>query len=502
MVSFREGAAQRQLCFDAPASVEGAHGRRHAGKATRSGIGPELVPRADASQREEFAAAYGEEHVEKDTASVLGPGMVPTAEGSRKEEYLSVYGEQHLDKDTASVLGPNLVPLSSEVVEANKNVLSKMEGGCEIVLAMHANGSSPLTDPIDSATERLSVASLGRAEVGGPISEWEPEAGPARSTAQDAYRHGSADVRCSGSPRRGRPAGARPGSHCAPRQRLDPASLPAAGLSPAAARAHSAEMSGYDVSRQRCRDAAEEQVQELLSPAARGVLSPDASGRTISRASASQRQSSTHQNLDPASLPAAGLSPAAARAHSAEMSGYDVSRQRCRDAAEEQVQELLSPAARGVLSPDASGRTISRASASQRQSSTHQTYGWHSGYYARAARSNIGVWTGGDHVHVLLPRHAAAPCEATAAFATTRDNQREVCVAVMQGARPRASENALMLNADVRVPPAPAGAQHVEITLRLDKEERLHVRAGVAGATSDALLWRETADGTMVRVPG
>eukprot|EP00793_Prasinoderma_coloniale_P000047 PRCOL_00005555-RA len=72
----------------------------------------------------------------------------------------------------------------------------------------------------------------------------------------------------------------------------------------------------------------------------------------------------------------------------------------------------------------------------------------------------------------------------------------------MQGARPRASENALMLNADVRVPPAPAGAQHVEITLRLDKEERLHVRAGVAGATSDALLWRETADGTMVRVPG
>ena len=458
MVSFREGAAQRQLCFDAPASVEGAHRRRHAGKATRSGIGPELVPRADASQREEFAAAYGEEHVDKDTASVLGPGMVPsaegsrreeylsvygeqhldkdtasvlwpgmvpTAEGSRKEEYLSVYGEQHLDKDTASVLGPNLVPLSSEVVEANKNVLSKMEGGCEIVLAMHANGSSPLTDPIDSATERLSVASLGRAEVGGPISEWEPEAGPARSTAQDAYGHGSADVRCSGSPRRGRPAGARPGSHCAPRQRLDPASLPAAGLS-----------------------------------------------------------------------------PAAARAHSAEMSGYDVSRQRCRDAAEEQVQELLSPAARGVLSPDASGRTTSRASASQRQSSTHQTYGWHSGYYARAARSNIGVWTGGDHVHVLLPRHAAAPCEATAAFATTRDNQREVCVAVMQGARPRASENALMLNADVRVPPAPAGAQHVEITLRLDKEERLHVRAGVAGATSDALLWRETADGTMVRVPG
>ena len=425
MVSFREGAAQRQLCFDAPASVEGAHGRRHAGKATRSGIGPELVPRADASQREEFAAAYGEEHVEKDTASVLGPGMVPTAEGSRKEEYLSVYGEQHLDKDTASVLGPGMVPLSSEVVEANKNVLSKMEGGCEIVLAMRANGSSPLTDPIDSATERLSVASLGRAEVGGPISEWEPEAGPARSTAQDAYGHGSADVRGSGSPRRGRPAGARPGSHCAPRQRLDPASLPAAGLS-----------------------------------------------------------------------------PAAARAHSAEMSGYDVSRQRCRDAAEEQVQELLSPAARGVLSPDASGRTTSRASASQRQSSTHQTYGWHSGYYARAARSNIGVWTGGDHVHVLLPRHAAAPCEATAAFATTRDNQREVCVAVMQGARPRASENALMLNADVRVPPAPAGAQHVEITLRLDKEERLHVRAGVAGATSDALLWRETADGTMVRVPG
>ena len=535
-----------------------AYSEAHADMDTRSGmeLGSGLVPERRYSQREPFAAAYSEAHADMDTRSgmALGSGLTPDASASQREPFVGGYGRGHEDKDTLSHLGPGAVPLEGATIAANEEVFAHMAAGREIVLAVRPTSprkseKQPEAKPISSAgaaaaieaaAEQLENAdyfgsscaqptrnilprdarlapapgredaakahahALGLDRVAGkddlgPIADWDAAREPLRSTAADAFKWHTDEAAAAGRPygqsplaRTQAPAVAeaaaeaahsgRRGSRRGERPRLDPAALPAAGLSPAEARMHAQQVA--ETSRARAREAGEVQA------AAKGARSPHPKSPVFAAFAAADRGSPR---------PGTPLS-SAQESYGWHTADAVKAAQRSPAAGRARPSPVASPSRRGAADAEASPYSRSSSSAHMPQSTAKSSYGAHTiSAIGRGARAHLGLWTGGDHMHVLLPRHAAAPCAASAVFSTTREGQTEVCVAVLQGGRARASDNAVVWRGDVRVPAAPAGSARVEVTLALDDAERLEVRTEVVG-TGDVVVLREGRDGKMHRM--
>eukprot|EP00854_Cymbomonas_tetramitiformis_P002451 gene2451-3185_t len=113
------------------------------------------------------------------------------------------------------------------------------------------------------------------------------------------------------------------------------------------------------------------------------------------------------------------------------------------------------------------------------------------GWQLPPKRSSLGVETVGDHLHILIRRSAATPAEARAIFTTVHDNQSEVCIMVLSGENPVASQNRLLGRFDlVGIPPAPADVPQIEVVFKLDDRNVLTVEARDLD-TGRHELWRE-----------
>jgi molecular chaperone DnaK len=96
----------------------------------------------------------------------------------------------------------------------------------------------------------------------------------------------------------------------------------------------------------------------------------------------------------------------------------------------------------------------------------------------------LGVETLGDVMDVCIPRNTNIPTRETRTYSTASDMQTTVEVHVMQGERPRASQNKSLGRFHLTgLPPAPRGMPQIEVTFDLDANGILNVTA-VDKATS------------------
>lgn len=92
----------------------------------------------------------------------------------------------------------------------------------------------------------------------------------------------------------------------------------------------------------------------------------------------------------------------------------------------------------------------------------------------------ISIGTAGDGRRLLrlLPRHTRVPAERSFVVATRHDDQIEYTVPLFQGEMPDAAANEYLGTVVLRnIPPGPAGSHRFELTLALDAECMLQVRA-------------------------
>jgi molecular chaperone DnaK len=91
---------------------------------------------------------------------------------------------------------------------------------------------------------------------------------------------------------------------------------------------------------------------------------------------------------------------------------------------------------------------------------------------------SFGIETMGGVMTKLIEKNTTIPTQATQIFSTASDNQTSVQVNVLQGERPMAADNKLLGNFHLDgIPPAPRGVPQVEITLDIDANGILNVKA-------------------------
>jgi molecular chaperone DnaK len=90
----------------------------------------------------------------------------------------------------------------------------------------------------------------------------------------------------------------------------------------------------------------------------------------------------------------------------------------------------------------------------------------------------LGVETLGDVMDVCIPRNTNIPTRETRTYSTASDMQTTVEVHVLQGERPRASQNKSLGRFHLTgLPPAPRGMPQIEVTFDLDANGILNVAA-------------------------
>lgn len=77
----------------------------------------------------------------------------------------------------------------------------------------------------------------------------------------------------------------------------------------------------------------------------------------------------------------------------------------------------------------------------------------------------------------LIERNSVLPSSKVGQYYTVYDNQREIKIQVYQGEQPYCDENTLLGTLDLRVPPAPAGQQGVQVRFTYDINGLLEVLA-------------------------
>jgi molecular chaperone DnaK len=94
---------------------------------------------------------------------------------------------------------------------------------------------------------------------------------------------------------------------------------------------------------------------------------------------------------------------------------------------------------------------------------------------------SIGIRTAGDVMTTLIPRNSTIPTTYVTpdneTFTTAEDNQRNVAVKIYQGERPKASDNKLLGEFTLNLPPAPKGVPQIALTLDIDADGVLNVEA-------------------------
>ena len=78
----------------------------------------------------------------------------------------------------------------------------------------------------------------------------------------------------------------------------------------------------------------------------------------------------------------------------------------------------------------------------------------------------------------VIHRNSPIPTQRKKVFQTTEDDQEFVTIEVLQGESRVASENRLLGHFTLsELPPAPAGANRIEVTFQIDRDGIVHVNA-------------------------
>ena len=90
----------------------------------------------------------------------------------------------------------------------------------------------------------------------------------------------------------------------------------------------------------------------------------------------------------------------------------------------------------------------------------------------------LGIETLGSVMTPLIERNSTVPVEKSQVFSTAADNQPAVTVHVLQGERPKASDNVSLGKFDLDgIPPAPRGVPQIKVSFSIDANGILSVRA-------------------------
>lgn len=90
---------------------------------------------------------------------------------------------------------------------------------------------------------------------------------------------------------------------------------------------------------------------------------------------------------------------------------------------------------------------------------------------------SIGIRTAGDVMAIMVPRNSTIPATATEDFFTAEDNQPNIAVKVYQGERVVASQNHLLAEFTMKLPPGTKKATPIEISFNIDANGTLNVQA-------------------------
>ena len=91
---------------------------------------------------------------------------------------------------------------------------------------------------------------------------------------------------------------------------------------------------------------------------------------------------------------------------------------------------------------------------------------------------SLGLETMGGVFTKLIEKNTTIPTKASEVFSTAEDNQPSVTVHVLQGERPRASDNKSLARFDLTgIEPSPRGMAQIEVTFDIDANGIIHVSA-------------------------
>ncbi|RMF15163.1 MAG: molecular chaperone DnaK [Candidatus Dadabacteria bacterium] len=91
---------------------------------------------------------------------------------------------------------------------------------------------------------------------------------------------------------------------------------------------------------------------------------------------------------------------------------------------------------------------------------------------------SLGIGMAGDVTEVLIPRNSQLPCDESRVFTTSKDNQTEVRIRVVQGESRKSSENEILGEFVLEnIPPQPRGVPKIEVLFEIDSNGIVHVSA-------------------------
>jgi len=109
---------------------------------------------------------------------------------------------------------------------------------------------------------------------------------------------------------------------------------------------------------------------------------------------------------------------------------------------------------------------------------------------------SFGIETMGGVMTKLIEKNTTIPTQASQIFSTASDNQTSVQVNVLQGERPMASDNKSLGQFHLDgIPPAPRGVPQVEITLDIDANGILNVKAKDKTSGKESTIRIEASSG-------
>lgn len=100
------------------------------------------------------------------------------------------------------------------------------------------------------------------------------------------------------------------------------------------------------------------------------------------------------------------------------------------------------------------------------------------GWQLPAKRPPLGVEMWGDRAYILIPADARVPATGKQLFTTVHDNQSDMCILILAATSAVASQCPVVGQFDLQgIPPGPAGAAKIEVSIYLDANNVLQVTA-------------------------